>query len=61
MGINWKEYYEKEAEINDFNPTNDPSEIQRCFVHTASKNFLQMVTCTLSMVNELPGWQEMQG
>ncbi len=30
MNINWKGYYEKEAEISDFSPMNDPSEIQRC-------------------------------
>ncbi len=30
MHINWKAYYENEAEITDFSSTNDPSEIQRC-------------------------------
>lgn len=30
MTPNWRDYYSREAEISDFNPEDDPSEIQRC-------------------------------
>ena len=30
MQIDWRAYYQKEAEIIDFNPEIDPAEIHRC-------------------------------
>lgn len=31
MSGKWDKYYQKEQQVTDFNPKNDPSEIQRCY------------------------------